>query len=61
MRNLAYEFPHDLLNVLRLRILGNKEILAKSQNCTGTELHVQSPLAKNKFLALALKRYAQRI
>ena len=29
--NLVYELPHELPNDLRLRILGNKEILGKSQ------------------------------
>ena len=29
--NLVYELPHKLPNNLRLRILGNKEILGKSQ------------------------------
>ena len=29
--NLLYELPHELLNDLRLMILGNKEILGKSQ------------------------------
>ena len=27
-----YELPHELPNDLRLRILGNEEILGKSQN-----------------------------
>ena len=29
--NMVYELPHKLPNDLRLRILGNKEILGKSQ------------------------------
>ena len=29
--NLAYELPHELSNDLRLWILGNKEMLEKSQ------------------------------
>ena len=29
--NLVYDLPHELVNYLRLRILGNKEILRKSQ------------------------------
>ena len=33
--NLVYDFPHELPNELGLRILGNKEILGKSQ--TGVE------------------------
>ena len=34
--NLVYELPHELPNDLRLRILGNKEILGKSQNWVET-------------------------
>ena len=29
--NLVYELPHELPNDLRLRVLGNKEILGESQ------------------------------
>ena len=29
--NMVYELPHELPNDLRLRILGNKEILGKSR------------------------------
>ena len=28
---MVYELPHELLNDLRLRILGNKEILGKCE------------------------------
>ena len=28
---MVYELPHEMSNDLRLRILGNKEILEKSQ------------------------------
>ena len=34
--NLVYELPHELPNDLRLRILGNKKILGKSQVCVET-------------------------
>ena len=34
--NLVHELPHELLNHLRLMILGNKEILGKSQNWVET-------------------------
>ena len=33
--NLVYELPHELPNDLRLRILGNEEILGKSGICVG--------------------------
>lgn len=34
--NLVYELSHKLSNDLRHKILGNKEILGKSQTCVGT-------------------------
>ena len=34
--NLVYELPHELPNDSRPRILGNKEILGKSQIWVGT-------------------------
>ena len=33
--NLVNELPHELPDDLRLRILGNKEMLEKSQNLVG--------------------------
>ena len=33
--NLVNELPHELPDDLRLRILGNKEMLGKSQNFVG--------------------------
>ena len=47
--NLVYELPHELPNDLRLRILGNKEILGKSQICVETEPSTQSPFQKLDF------------
>ena len=44
--NLLYELPHELPNDLRLRILGNKEILVKSQIWVETEPSAQSPFQK---------------
>ena len=44
--NLVYKLPHELLNDLRLRILGNKEISVKSQSCVDTQPSVQSPFQK---------------
>ena len=49
IKNLIYELPHELPNNLRLKILGNKEILAKSQSCMRTQPSVQSPLAEIRF------------
>ena len=36
--------PHELLKDLKLRMLGNEEILEKSQNCMGTQSSAQAPL-----------------
>ena len=44
--NLVYELPHELPNDLRLRILGNKEILGKSRIWVETLPTAQSPLQK---------------
>ena len=55
--NLIYKLPHELLKDLKLRMLGNEEILEKSQNCMGTQSSVQAPL-RYVFLALVLKKYA---
>ena len=47
--NLVYELPHDLPHDLRLRILGNKEMLGKSQIYVETQPSAQSPFQKLKF------------
>ena len=47
--NLVYKLPHELPNDLRLRILGNVEILGKSQICVETEPSAQSPFQKLNF------------
>ena len=47
--NLVNELPHKLLNDLRLGILGNKEILGKSQIWMETQPSVQSPFQKLNF------------
>ena len=45
--NLVYGLPHELPNDLRLRILGKKEVLGKSQIWVGTSS--QSPFQKLNF------------
>ena len=50
-----YKLSHKLPNNPRLRIVGNKEISAKSQECIETQPSVHS-LCKSKFLALMLKK-----
>ena len=45
-KNYIYELLHELPNHLRLRVLGNTEILGKSQSCMRTQPCVQSPLQK---------------
>ena len=39
--NLVHELPHELLNELRLRILGNQEILEKYQMWVETQPSAQ--------------------
>ena len=36
--NLLYELPHELLNDLRFRTLGNKEILGKCESWVETSV-----------------------
>ena len=47
--NVAYELPHELPNKLRPRILGNKEILRKSQLWVETWPSAQSPFQELNF------------
>ena len=47
--NLVYELPHELPNDFRLRILGNKEILGKSQISAEAEPSAQYPFQKLNF------------
>ena len=47
--NLIYELPHEMPNDLRLRVLGNKEILGKSQIWVETKPSTQSPFSKLNF------------
>ena len=48
-RNLIYELPFELPRDLKLRTLVNKEILAKSENCMGTQPNAQPFLQKQIF------------
>ena len=54
--NLVYELPHELPNDLRLRILGNEEMLGKSQ--IWVEPISQSPFQK-LILVTAVKNHAK--
>ena len=47
--NLVYELPHELPNDLKLRMLGNKEILGKSQIWVEIKSSAQSPFQKLNF------------
>ena len=58
IRNFLQEMSQELPSDLRIRILGNRNILGKSQNCIATQPNAQS-LLQNKFLTLALKIYAK--
>ena len=49
MANLLYEWPHELPNDLRLRILGNKKILGKSKILVETQPSAQSSFQKLNF------------
>ena len=54
--NLVYELPNNL----RLRILGNKEILAKSQIWVETQPSTQSPFQKLNFASSSQKTRKSR-
>ena len=43
IKNLVHELPQQLLNDLKPRILGNKDILAKSKNVWGHSLESSLP------------------
>ena len=49
MRNIIYELPHEFPNDLRLKTLGDKEILVKYQNCMGKPPSFQPLLHKQIF------------
>ena len=53
--NFVYELPHELPNDLRLVILGNQEILGKTQT-SGNSKHVVPFLSRNKTLPVAVKK-----
>ena len=42
IKNIACELPHDLLDDLRLKILGNLEISGKNRNWLEIETSAQS-------------------
>ena len=46
VKNIVDKLPHELPNNLRLRILGNYEILEKSQNFVQTEVSALTPFLK---------------
>ena len=48
MANLVYDLPHELPNDFGLRVLGNEEMLGKSQIWVGRH-SAQSPLQKLNF------------
>ena len=55
LRKFLYELPHEFLNDLRLSFFRNKEILG---HCMKTP-HSDSLPCRNKFLPLALRKYAK--
>ena len=58
--NLVYKLHHELPNDLRLRILGNKEIIGKSQIWVGAQPSAQSLFQKFKFGNSSQKRCKSR-
>ena len=46
IKNIVGKLLHELLNNLRLRVLGNYEILEKSQNFVQTEVSALTPFLK---------------
>ena len=53
-KNVVYELPHELANNLRLRILGKKEILTKSEIWVKTWNSAQSPFQKLKLVVFQI-------
>ena len=53
-----FELPHELPNDLKLKILGNYEILGKSQKWVGTRSGMSSLPSRNNFLTIVFKNYA---
>ena len=56
--NFAYELPHELLNDLRLRILGNQEILENLRFVWRHSL-MPSPASRTQTLPIAVKEHAK--
>ena len=46
IKNIVGKLLHELLNNLRLRVLGNYKILEKSQNFVQTEVSALTPFLK---------------
>ena len=55
-KNVVHELPVKFPNNLRLRILGNQEIVEKFQKWVEAELSTQPPF-QEKFLLLVVKNY----
>ena len=58
--NLVYDLPHELPKDLRLRILGNKDIIGKSKIWVGIEPSAQSPFQKLSFGNSSQKTHKSR-
>ena len=58
--NLVYELPHELPNKLRRRILGEQEILGKSQIWVGTQPSSQFPFKNLDFANTSSKTRKNR-
>ena len=58
--NLVYDLPHELPKDLRLRILGNKDIIGKSKIWVGIEPSAQSSFQKLNFGNSSQKTHKSR-
>ena len=59
-KNIRYELSHELPNDLRLRILGNFEIMGKTQKWMEAEYSAQSHLQKKNFGTSGQKLHKNR-
>ena len=54
IKNLVYHLPHELSNSLKLRVLGNQEILGKGQDKIKLEPSVKSSFQKRNLIAVKI-------
>ena len=59
-KEIVYGLPHELSNDLRLRTLGNSEIMEKTQKWVEAESTAQSHLQKKKLCTSGQKLHKNR-